>query len=470
MVESAAEVCYQVGLDEERYRAVGGFSTGMQQRVKLAVALVHDPSFLLLDEPTDGMDPQGREDMLDLIARIRGELGIDVLVSTHLLGEVERVCDRVVMVHGGHVLTQGSIAEIAGTTEPGFGIRLGDNGPEVLAALRAAGLEVRPSGEELLVQGSSDLVRDVAAQRGLAAHDWSRVTALAAAFAAVLIGFSLTTYLQSQRIAEERDVAEAERSRALASQQRAEAVLQFMTDSFQLADPSHARGKDITAREILDQGAARIRTELSGQPELQATLLDTIGSVYLSLDLPGDPAALEPHPLANAERAGAEQHGAGDEVAEGLLRRETDDDRGERAADGERPRVEAGDAQRDDDRQTDEDQADEEPDRSRGAGIEATEEGRPQRSPDVAGDLPAEHDEHDRGDDLDRLVEVAPEQLVAVVVDDEDRHEQRDHHERLDPRTLDRAPAQLPCEPGLAPRVAARVEQLSHVISVAIAH
>jgi ABC-2 type transport system ATP-binding protein len=189
--ERAAEVCYQVGLEEERYRAVGGFSTGMQQRVKLAVALVHDPSLLLLDEPTDGMDPQGREDMLDLIARIRGELGIDVLVSTHLLGDVERVCDRVVMVHAGHVLAQGSIAEVAGTTEPGFGIQLGDNGPEVLAALAAAGLEVRPSGGgsgglmpslavgrggggpmhgppvgELLVQGSSDLIRDVAAERG----------------------------------------------------------------------------------------------------------------------------------------------------------------------------------------------------------------------------------------------------------------------------------------------------------------
>ncbi|HEV3012106.1 MAG TPA: ABC transporter ATP-binding protein, partial [Actinomycetota bacterium] len=156
----------QVGLEEERYRAVGGFSTGMQQRVKLAVALVHDPSLLLLDEPTDGMDPQGREDMLDLIARIRGELGIDVLVSTHLLGDVERVCDRVVMVHGGHVLAQGSIAEVAGTTEPGFGIQLGDNGPEVLAALAAAGLEARPSGADLLVKGASDLIRDVAAERG----------------------------------------------------------------------------------------------------------------------------------------------------------------------------------------------------------------------------------------------------------------------------------------------------------------
>jgi ABC-2 type transport system ATP-binding protein len=112
------------------------------------------------------MDPQGREDMLELIARIRDELGIDVLVSTHLLGDVERVCDRVVMVHAGHVLAQGSIAEVAGTTEPGFGIQLGDNGPEVLAALAAAGLNARPGGEDLVVQGSSDLVRDLAAERG----------------------------------------------------------------------------------------------------------------------------------------------------------------------------------------------------------------------------------------------------------------------------------------------------------------
>jgi ABC-2 type transport system ATP-binding protein len=164
--ERTAEVCYQVGLDEERYRAIGGFSTGMQQRVKLAVALVHDPRLLLLDEPTDGMDPQGREDMLDLIDRVRGELEIDVLVSTHLLGDVERVCDRVVMVHAGRVLTQGSIAEVAGTSERGFGIQLGDNGPGVREALAAAGLQVRPSGDELLVQGASDLVRDVAAERG----------------------------------------------------------------------------------------------------------------------------------------------------------------------------------------------------------------------------------------------------------------------------------------------------------------
>jgi ABC-2 type transport system ATP-binding protein len=166
--ERAAEVCYQVGLDEERYRAIGGFSTGMQQRVKLATALVHDPRFLLLDEPTDGMDPQGREDMLELIDRIRGDLGLDVLVSTHLLGDVERVCDRVVMVHAGRVLAQGPITSVAGTTEPGFGIQLGDNGQEVQAALAAAGLQVRPTEEELLVQGPADLIRDVAAERGWA--------------------------------------------------------------------------------------------------------------------------------------------------------------------------------------------------------------------------------------------------------------------------------------------------------------
>jgi ABC-2 type transport system ATP-binding protein len=169
--ERASEICYQVGLEEERYRAIGGFSTGMQQRVKLATALVHDPQLLLLDEPTDGMDPQGREDMLDLIKRIRAELGVDVLVSTHLLGDVERVCDHVIMVHAGQVLLQASIVEAAGTASPGFGVQLGDNGVAVQAALSAADLEVRPVGDELHVHGrddAADLIRDLAAARGWA--------------------------------------------------------------------------------------------------------------------------------------------------------------------------------------------------------------------------------------------------------------------------------------------------------------
>src|SRR6266511_6034709 len=169
--ERTAEVCYQVGLDEERYRAIGGFSTGMQQRVKLAVSLVHDPRLMLLDEPTDGMDPQGREDMLDLIGRARGELDVDVVVSTHLLGDVERICDRVVMVHGGQVLVQGPIGAVAGTSEAGFAVRLGDNGPPVRDALDAVGLRVRQAGDDLEVQGgpdAADRLRDLAAERGWA--------------------------------------------------------------------------------------------------------------------------------------------------------------------------------------------------------------------------------------------------------------------------------------------------------------
>jgi len=169
--ERASEVCYQVGLDEERYRALGGFSAGMLQRVKLAVALVCDPQLLLLDEPTDGMDPQGREDMLDLIDRARGELGVDVLISTHLLGDVERICDQVVMVHGGQVLVQGPIAAVAGTTDAGFAVQLGGNGDAELESLTLAGLRARRVGDELHVQGgagTADMIRDVAADRGWA--------------------------------------------------------------------------------------------------------------------------------------------------------------------------------------------------------------------------------------------------------------------------------------------------------------
>ncbi len=134
------------------------------------------------------------------------------------------------------------------------------------------------------------------------------VAALAAAFVALLVGFSITTYIQSGRIAQERDVAQAERGRAQASQRRAEAVSEFLIDSFQLADPSHARGKEITAREILDQGAARITKELGAQPALQATLLDTIGSVYLSLDLPADAQPLIEQGLAVRRHLHGERH------------------------------------------------------------------------------------------------------------------------------------------------------------------
>jgi ABC-2 type transport system ATP-binding protein len=107
--ERAAESLRHVGLHEERYRLIGTYSTGMKQRVKLAQALVGDPRLLLLDEPTNGLDPAGRGAMLDLISRIGTEFGISIVVASHLLGEIERICDHLVAIEGGRLLRADSI-------------------------------------------------------------------------------------------------------------------------------------------------------------------------------------------------------------------------------------------------------------------------------------------------------------------------------------------------------------------------
>ena len=99
-----------MGLFEERYRPIGTYSTGMKQRVKLAQALVHDPAVAFLDEPTAGLDPVGRREMLELIRRVGREFGISILISTHLMGDVERTCDRVIVLDGGRVLRTGEVA------------------------------------------------------------------------------------------------------------------------------------------------------------------------------------------------------------------------------------------------------------------------------------------------------------------------------------------------------------------------
>ena len=111
--QRAADVLYQVGLDEERYRLIKGFSTGMKQRVKLAQAIVHDPDLVFLDEPTNGMDPQGREEMLDLINRIHHHLGISVVISSHILEDIERVCDYVTILNGGRLAAADTPARLA---------------------------------------------------------------------------------------------------------------------------------------------------------------------------------------------------------------------------------------------------------------------------------------------------------------------------------------------------------------------
>jgi ABC-2 type transport system ATP-binding protein len=146
--ERASETLRHVGLYEERYRQVGGYSTGMRQRVKLAQALVHDPDLLLLDEPTNGLDPAGRDGMLELISRVGTEFGISIVVCSHLLGEVERICDSLVAIDAGKLLRADRISSMTGTT--GVLVIEVDEGVDELAEA-LAGLAVRRDGAALLV-------------------------------------------------------------------------------------------------------------------------------------------------------------------------------------------------------------------------------------------------------------------------------------------------------------------------------
>lgn len=108
----AHEVLYFAGLDEQRYRPVSGYSTGMKQKVKLAVALVHDPQVLFLDEPTNGLDPAGRREMLQLIGDLAGKFGKSIILSSHILTDVEKVCEHIVLMEQGEVLAAGAVKEL----------------------------------------------------------------------------------------------------------------------------------------------------------------------------------------------------------------------------------------------------------------------------------------------------------------------------------------------------------------------
>ncbi|NUW40723.1 ABC transporter ATP-binding protein [Nonomuraea rhodomycinica] len=168
--ERAADVLRHVGLAEERYRPIGGYSTGMKQRVKLAQALVHDPKLILLDEPTNGLDPRGRDEMLTLIRRIGAEFGISVLVTSHLLGELERVCDHVIVIDAGRLLRSSAIGEFTQATRS-VTVEV-DEGTQALAdRLAELGHGVAPHGRMLLVEVTGpdtlDAIRDATADLGL---------------------------------------------------------------------------------------------------------------------------------------------------------------------------------------------------------------------------------------------------------------------------------------------------------------
>ncbi|MCC6383320.1 MAG: ABC transporter ATP-binding protein [Dehalococcoidia bacterium] len=164
--ERAAETLRHVGLFEERYRHIKGYSTGMRQRVKLAQALVHDPRILFLDEPTNGLDPAGRDEMLDLVHRTGTEFGIAVMMSSHLLAEIERVCDHIVVIEGGKLLRQGSIDEFTARRQA-IGVEV-EHGEEALASVLAArGLSAIVDGRNVMVALDGDaaytIVRDTVA-------------------------------------------------------------------------------------------------------------------------------------------------------------------------------------------------------------------------------------------------------------------------------------------------------------------
>jgi ABC-2 type transport system ATP-binding protein len=168
--ERAAESLRHVGLYEERYRQIGTYSTGMKQRVKLAQALVGDPRLLLLDEPTVGLDPAGRNSMLELVSRIGAEFGISIVVASHLLGEIERICDHLVAIEAGRLLRADTMTSMTKASQVLL-IEVDEGAELLLAELRQRGLQPRPYQRALLVRleddGTYDAVRDAIAELGL---------------------------------------------------------------------------------------------------------------------------------------------------------------------------------------------------------------------------------------------------------------------------------------------------------------
>jgi ABC-2 type transport system ATP-binding protein len=172
--QRAADVLYHVGLDEERYRLIKGFSTGMKQRVKLAQAIVHDPELVFLDEPTNGLDPLGREEMLGLIERIHRQLGILVVLSSHILDDVERVCDYVVVLDHGQVVASQPL-HVPADEAADLHVRVDGDPEPFLAALAASGVEARSAGieytsDEFVISRDGDrtldAIRDASATTG----------------------------------------------------------------------------------------------------------------------------------------------------------------------------------------------------------------------------------------------------------------------------------------------------------------
>ena len=171
-MQRAHEVLYYVGLGEARYRNVETYSTGMKQRIKLAQALVHDPDLLFLDEPTNGMDPKGRDEMLELIRDLGHNKGVNLILCSHLLPDVEYCCERVVVMDKARIAAAGPIAELKGPRGRVFEVRAKWGHDQLVTAYRAAGYECHETDEDVMRvfvpegQGARDLFA-LAARGGL---------------------------------------------------------------------------------------------------------------------------------------------------------------------------------------------------------------------------------------------------------------------------------------------------------------
>jgi ABC-2 type transport system ATP-binding protein len=151
-LQRAHEVLDYVGLGEARYRRVESYSTGMKQRLKIASAIVHDPRLLILDEPTNGMDPAGRVEILALVRDLSHAKGMSLLFSSHLLPDVEAVCEDVVVLGGGRLLAEGRIEELKKPHDRQFELRVKGDQLAFAGRLAARGIDATPIDDHLLVQ------------------------------------------------------------------------------------------------------------------------------------------------------------------------------------------------------------------------------------------------------------------------------------------------------------------------------
>ena len=150
--QRAHEVLYYVGLGEARYRKIETYSTGMKQRIKLAQALVHDPDLVFLDEPTNGMDPKGRDEMLELVRDLAKNKNVNLILSSHVLPDVEHVCDHVVVMDKGRIAASGPIDAMKQPRGRVYELRVKTHGEleDFFASLTAAGLECHSTDDDVV--------------------------------------------------------------------------------------------------------------------------------------------------------------------------------------------------------------------------------------------------------------------------------------------------------------------------------